>query len=62
MTEPTELDNELEERLLSAKYHIELALMAIENDRMDLVPTVIEGAYYLMQKLLDGYCIVRNEP
>ncbi len=60
--EPTELDNDLEERLLSARNHIDLALLALENNRMDLVPTAIEGGFYLMQHLLDDYCVNGRSP
>ena len=56
-SEPSNLDNDLEERLLSARNHIDLALLAMESGRLDLVPTAIEGGFYLMQRLLDDYCV-----
>ena len=56
-SEPSNLDNDMEERLLSARNHIDLALLAMESGRPELVPTAIEGGFYLMQRLLDDYCV-----
>ena len=60
MAEPTELDNDLEERLLSAANLISLALLALYHDRQELIPTALEGLYYLAQQLLDDYCVDRG--
>jgi len=57
---PTELDNDLEERLLSARNMIDLTLLAFEYDRHDLIATGIESTYEKMQFLLDDYCIVND--
>jgi len=54
--EPTEMDNDLEERLYSAKNMIDLALLALYNCQ-ELLPTAIEEAYYKMQKIMDDYCV-----
>ena len=56
--EPTELDNDLEERLLSIRNMIELTLLALQADRLELVPTGIETAFVQMQFLMDDYCVV----
>ena len=58
MKEPEYLENDLEERLWSVRNMIDLALLAFESDRHDLIPTAIEEAYYKIQILLDDYCIV----
>lgn len=55
--EPTELDNDLEERLLSLRNMIDLTLLALSEDRHELIPTGLEESFYKMQKLLDDYCI-----
>jgi len=55
--EPTELDNDLEERLLSARNMIDLTLLAFSNDRHELIATGIEDTFYKMQTLLDEYCV-----
>ena len=55
--EPTDMENDLEERLYSARNMIDLALLAFDNDSQDLIPTAIEEAYYKLQRLVDDYCI-----
>ncbi len=50
-------DDECYDTLSSAKNMIDLALLAIDNDRDDLVPTAIEEAYEKIQMLVDEYCI-----
>jgi len=55
--EPTELDDDLEERLYSIRNMIDLTLLAFEQDRHELVPTGIETAYEKMQYLLEDYCV-----
>lgn len=56
--EPTELENDLEERLLSARNMIDLTILALYNDRPELIPTGIEETYSKMQGLLEDYCII----
>lgn len=58
--EPTELDNDLEERLLSARNMIDLTLLALHHDRHELIHTGIEETYYKMQILLDDYCVLNT--
>jgi len=59
--EPKDFDNDLEERLLSARNFTELALLALYQNRIDLVPTAVEGLFYLAQRLTDDYCIKEEE-
>ena len=59
--EPTELDNDLEERLVSARNMIDLALLAFGEDKHELVPTAIEDAYYKLQWLVDDFCMVKPD-
>ena len=54
-----EMDNELEERLYSAKNMIDLALLALYSCQ-DLLPTALEEAYYKLQTLVDDYCVIRE--
>jgi len=58
--EPTEMNNDLESRLLSARNTISLGLLALYANEHDLIPTAIEDAFYKMQVLLD-HCI-EEEP
>ena len=55
--EPIEMENDLEERLYSAKNMIDLAILALYTNSHDLLPTAIEGAYYKLQKIVDDYCV-----
>jgi hypothetical protein len=55
--EPTECDNDLEERLFSARNMIDLALLAFDEGKHELIPTAIEDAYYKLQWLVDDYCV-----
>ncbi len=55
--EPTELDNDLEERLLSTRNMIDLTLLALRHDKHELMPTGIEETFYKIQKIMDDYCI-----
>jgi len=55
-SEPVEMDNDLEERLYSAKNMIDLAILALYSCQ-ELLPTAIEEAYYKIQKLVDDYCV-----
>ena len=57
MEEPTELMNDLEERLLSARNMIDLTLLAFTENKHNLIPTGLEKLYYKAQKLVDDYCI-----
>ena len=57
MKEPTELENDLEERFYSARDMIDLILLALNKDRHELISTSIEEAYNKMKTLLDDYCI-----
>ena len=54
--EPTEMDNDLEERLYSAKNMIDLAILALYSCP-ELLPTALEEAYYKLQRLVDDYCV-----
>jgi len=56
--EPTEMDNDLEERLYSAKNMIDLALLAFYTNSHQLIPTAIEDTFYKLQKLVDDYCVI----
>ncbi len=60
MNEPTELDNDLEERLLSLRNSIDLTLLALYNNKHELIPTAIEDGFYKMQTIMDVYCIEQN--
>ncbi len=55
--EPEYMDNDLEERLLSLRNMVDLALLALQSDRHELIPTAIEEAHYKTQALIDEYCI-----
>jgi len=57
--EPTDLDNDLEERLYSAKNMIDLAILALYSCQ-ELLPTALEEAYYKLQKLVDDYCVIQE--
>jgi len=59
--EPTEMDNDLEERLYSAKNMIDLALLAFYTNSHYLLPTAIEDTFYKLQKLVDDYCVISDE-
>ncbi len=55
--EPTELDNDLEERLLSARNMIDLTLLAFRSGHHELISTALEEAYQKLQYLVDDYCV-----
>ena len=55
--EPLELENDLEERLLSLCNMVELALLALRENRHELLPTALEEVFYKAQKILDDYCV-----
>ncbi len=59
--EPRELDNDLEERLLSARNTIDLGLLAFREDEHGLIATAIEDAFYKLQILMDDYCVIDEE-
>ncbi len=59
--EPTCLENDLEERLLSTRNMIDLALLALIENKHELIPTALEEAYYKLQRLVDDYCVEREE-
>ncbi len=59
--EPQELDNDLEERLLSLRNMIDLALLAFNEERMELIATALEEVFYKAQKLTDDYCIIEEK-
>jgi len=59
LDEPEYMDNDLEERLYSAKNMIDLAILALYSCQ-ELVPTALEEAYYKLQKLLDDYCVTKE--
>ena len=45
--EPEYMDNDLEERLLTARNGIELALLALHEDKRELLPTVLRDAVFV---------------
>jgi len=57
LDEPEYMDNDLEERLYSAKNMIDLAILALYSCQ-ELLPTALEEAYYKLQKLVDDYCAI----
>jgi len=57
-SEPVEMDNDLEERLYSAKNMVDLAILALYANSHYLLPTAIEEAYYKLQRLVDDYCVI----
>jgi len=59
--EPEYMDNDLEERLYSAKNLIDLAILALYTNSHYLLPTAIEETYYKLQKLVDDYCVINEE-
>jgi len=60
LDEPVEMDNDLEERLYSAKNTIDLAILALYSCQ-ELLSTALEDAYYKLQRLVDDYCIIGEE-
>ncbi len=58
--ESADTDNDLEERLYSAKNMIDLALLALYSCQ-ELLPTALEEAYYKLQRLIDDYCCIGEE-
>ena len=60
LDEPIEMDNDLEERLYSAKNMIDLAILALYSCQ-ELLPTALEEAYYKLQRLIDDYCYMKGE-
>lgn len=58
--EPTELDNDLEERILSIINDLELARMALLGNRHELIATALENGFGKYQLLIDDYCIVED--
>jgi len=60
LEEPVDLDNDLEERLYSAKNMIDLAILALYSCQ-ELLPTALEEAYYKLQRLVDDYCVKGDE-
>jgi len=58
--EPIDMDDDLEERLYSAKNMIDLAILALYSCQ-ELVPTALEEAYYKLQKLVDDYCVIGGD-
>ena len=57
--EPTEMDNDLEERLLSLRNMIDLVLLALEHNRHELISTGLEESFCKVQRLMDNYCVVK---
>ncbi len=56
--EPVELNNDLEERILSIENLLELGRLALNEDRHELIPTAIETAFEELQYLVDDYCVI----
>ncbi len=55
--EPTEMENDLEERLKTTRNRTEIALLLIAQGREELLPTMLEDIYFGTQLILDKYCI-----
>jgi len=55
--EPTETENDLEERLKTTKNRAEIGLLLIKNKREDLLPTILEDLFYGCHIILDKYCV-----
>jgi len=51
----------LTDELLSIRNMVSLALLAVEKEEDELVPTAIETAFCQLQNLLDAYCKVGDE-
>ena len=60
LDEPEYMDNDLEERLYSAKNMIDLAILALYSCQ-ELLPTALEEAYYKLQRIVDDYCVVGED-
>jgi len=58
--EPTELDNDLEERLLSIENMLELGRLALTSDNHELISTALESAFEKLQYVVDDYCVKAN--
>lgn len=58
--EPTELDNDLEERILSLRNMLDLALLAFSADKHELISTALEESFHKIQKLVDDYCVEKK--
>lgn len=56
--EPTDLANDLQERIHSIINLLNLADLALMENRHELIPTALEIAFEKLQWLLDDYCIV----
>ena len=54
---PTEMDNDLEERLLSCRNLLDLDLMAFHEDKHELIPTSLEALFEKVQLIIDDYCV-----
>lgn len=59
-SEPTEMDNDLEESLLSTRNMLDLTLLALHENRHELIPTGIEETFYKIQTIMDKYCVVKE--
>ena len=46
------------DELMSVKNMIGLALLALDNEKYDLVPTAVETAFIQLQDVLDEYCVI----
>ena len=49
--------DELEEELLSARNMLELALLALRNNREELLPTALEELFYKTQTITENHCV-----
>ena len=58
--EPEFAENDLEERIKSTRNRTEIALLLIEKNREDLLPTVLEDMFYGCQVILDIYAVKRD--
>lgn len=47
----------LEERIQTSRNLCEISLILIEQDREDLLPTVLELLHYYTQTIIDKHCI-----
>ncbi len=56
--DPTELDNDLEERILSIENMLELGRLALMENKHELISTALESAFEKLQYVIDDYCVV----
>ncbi len=53
-----DLDEYLQEALISQRKRIDIALLLFANGRQDLMATQIEDIHFHSQAILDKYCVI----